>query len=174
MDFEFSLKYKLPPSIPDADEAVERLGAHGCTDAMVGIGQPGYLGLDFIREAKTAQEALLGALEDVQTALPGATLIEAGPDYVGLTDVAAVVGQSRQNLRKLMLGHYQRFPAPVHSGNPSLWHLAEVLEFLRERQVDFPTPVLEVARTAMQINLVRQQPLVDRQLAARLGARLSA
>ena len=174
MDFEFTLKFKLPPDIADADEAVEKLGSQGCTDAMVGLGQAGYLGLDFIRTAHTAQEALLSALDDVQTALPGAILVEAGPDYVGLTDVADVVGQSRQNLRKLMLGHHQRFPAPVHSGSPSLWRLAQVLEFLRERQVEFPAPVFEVARTTMQINLARQQSLVDLQLAARLSARLSA
>jgi hypothetical protein len=173
MDFEFTLKFRLPSDIKDADEAVERLGAHGCTDAMVGLGQPGYLGLDFIRTAKTAQEAVLSALDDVQAALPGAALVEAGPDYVGLTDVADVVGQSRQNLRKLMLGHHQRFPAPVHSGNPSLWHLAQVLEFLRERHVEFPVPVFDVARTAMQLNLARQQPLIDRQLAASLRARLT-
>ena len=48
--------------------------------------------------------------------------------------VAAVVGLSRQNMRKLMLGHHQQFPAPVHSGNPSVWHLAQVLEFLQKRQ----------------------------------------
>lgn len=174
MDFEFTLKFKLPPSLTDEDEIVELLGAHECTDALVGLGQTGYLGLDFIRDAKTAQEAILSALENVQAALPGATLVEAGPDYVGLTDVAQVIGQSRQNLRKLMIGHYQRFPAPMHSGNPSLWHLAEVLAFLKERQVAFPSPVLDVARTAMQINLVRQQPLLDRQLEASLGDRLSA
>jgi len=173
MDFEFTLKFKLPPDIADGDEAVEKLGSQGCTDAMVGLGQPGYIGLDFIRPANSAQDAVLSALDDVQAALPGAVLVEAGPDYVGLTDVADVVGQSRQNLRKLMLGHHQRFPAPVHSGNPSLWHLAQVLEFLRERQVEFPVPVFDVACTAMQINLARQQPLVDRQLAARLGTRLS-
>jgi len=174
MDFEFTLNFKLPPSLKDEDEIVELLGAHGCTDALVGLGQTGYLGLDFVRDAKTAQEAILSAIENVQAALPGATLVEAGPDYVGLTDVAQVIGQSRQNLRKLMIGHHQRFPAPIHSGNPSLWHLAEVLAFLKERHVEFPVPVFDVARTAMQINLVRQQPLLDRQLEASLGGRLSA
>lgn len=174
MEFEFTLKFKLPPSLADADQAVERLGAHGCTDAMVGMGQAGYLGLDFIRAATSAQDALIGALEDVQVALPGAQLVEAGPDYVGLTDVAEVVGQSRQNLRKLMIGHHQRFPAPVHSGHPSFWHLAEVLEFLRDRQVIFPAQILEVAHAAMQINLARQQPRLDRQWAGRLASRLSS
>jgi hypothetical protein len=33
--------------------------------------------------------------------------------------------------------------------------------------------VFDVARTAMQLNLARQQPLVDRQLAASLRARLT-
>jgi hypothetical protein len=36
---------------------------------------------------------------------PGAELVEASPDFVGLTDVADLVGCSRQNIRKLMLTH---------------------------------------------------------------------
>ena len=172
MEYEFTLKFKLTDDMTDLDALVERLGEHGCTDALIGLGQPGYIGLDFVREAEAAQNALLSAIDDVKQALPGAVLAEAGPDFVGLTDVAEVVGLSRQNIRKLMLGHQQRFPVPIHDGNPSLWHLAQVLDFLQERQYSFSRAVFDVAHTAMQINIAKEQPLLDRQLVAALQHRL--
>jgi hypothetical protein len=49
------------------------------------------------------QELDFQASSDVRAALPEAILIEAAPDYVGLSDVADSVGVTRQNLRKLML-----------------------------------------------------------------------
>lgn len=174
MEYEFTLKFKLAADITNMDEVVERLGEQGCTDALVGLGQPGYIGLDFVREADDATSALLSAIDDVKQALPSAVLVEVGPDFVGLTDVAEVVGLSRQNIRKLMLGHHQRFPAPIHSGNPSIWHLAQVLEFFRERQYVFPMKVFEVARTAMQINIAKDQLLLDKRLGEVLEHRLHA
>jgi predicted DNA-binding transcriptional regulator AlpA len=56
-----------------------------------------------------------------------AKLIEAAPDFVGLTDVADLVGVTRQNMRKLMLSHATTFPTPVHQGSASVWHLADVM-----------------------------------------------
>jgi len=161
MEYEFSLKFKLPSNIQSIDDVVERLGSNGCTDAMVGLGQPGYIGLDFVRDASTAQEAVFSAIEDVNKALPAIELVEASPDYVGLSDVAEIVGQTRQNLRKIMIGHHQQFPAPLHAGNPSIWHLAEVLGFLKQRKVKIPDQLSEIAQTTMQINLARQQPLIQ-------------
>lgn len=58
--------------------------------------------------------------------------------------------------------------------NPSVWHLAQVLEFLQARQYAFPQAVLEVARTAMQINIAKEQPLLDQRLATSIRQRLHA
>ena len=74
-----------------------------------------------------ARAAMLSALADVQRALPEAKLIEAAPDLVGLTDIANLIGVTRQNMRKLMLGHGASFPAPLHEGSASVWHLADIL-----------------------------------------------
>jgi len=172
MEYEFTLKLKLASDITNMDEVIERLGEQGCTDALVGLGQPGYIGLDFVRDAENATSALLSAIDDVKQALPSAALVEVGPDFVGLTDVAEVVGLSRQNIRKLMLGHHQHFPAPIHSGNPSIWHLAQVLAFFKERQYAFPMTVFEVSHTAMQINIAKEQPLLDKRLGAALTRRM--
>ena len=62
MEYEFTLKYWLTTADSDADELVERLGAAGCDDALVGIGQPGRIALDFSREARSAQAAVVSAL----------------------------------------------------------------------------------------------------------------
>ncbi len=72
----------------------------------------------------------------MRNALPSARLVEAAPDFVGLTDLADLTGMSRQNMRKLMLAHCAGFPQPVHEGSPSLWHLGDILRWLSAREVD--------------------------------------
>ena len=54
---------------------------------------------------------MISALPHVKKAIRNAELIEVTPDFVGLTDVAELVGVSRQNMRKLMLGHPGTFPS---------------------------------------------------------------
>ena len=75
MEYIFTLKYQLADDDRDADGLVERLGAGGCDDALVGIGQPGRLALEFTREADNADAAVRSALADVRRAIPSATLI---------------------------------------------------------------------------------------------------
>ena len=160
MEFEFKLIYKLDGSEKDPTTVVERLGEAGCTDALIGTGVPGRIALDFVREADSAEEALLSAMSDVKTALPSATLIEAGPDLVGLTDVAEVVNVTRQNIRKLAIS-YSSFPMPVHAGSFALYHLVEVLDWLLSRgQYPLTPGVLEVAKTTQQINLAKSAKMI--------------
>ena len=56
---------------------VERLAEEGCVDALVGVGQPGRLALEFVRDAPSAHAAIEGAIEDVRRAVPDAHLIDA-------------------------------------------------------------------------------------------------
>ena len=174
MEYTFTLKYQLPALDSDIDDVVERLGASGCNDALVGIGLPGRVALMFGRESGSAHEAIVSALVDVRRAVPDATLIEATPDFVGLTDVAEVVGVSRQNMRKLMTTHPASFPAPVHEGAASVWHLADVLRWLAERGSYAVEPsLIDVAETTMQVNLARGAkriaPEIGPQLAQLVG-----
>jgi hypothetical protein len=169
MEYEFTLKYQLAADDSNHDEIVERLAEAGCDDATIGVGQPGRIALVFAREGSTALAALMSALEDVKRAVPTARLVEAAPDFVGLTDVADVAGVSRQNMRKLMLSHAADFPIPVHEGNPSVWHLWDVLAWLNTRGgYDIKSDVLEVAKSAKQVNLAKEarelEPQVNRQL----------
>lgn len=160
MEYDFTLKFKLPDSDTDPDELVERLGAAGCDDALVGTGMRGRLALAFTRKAKTAKVAVFSALADVRKAIQNVELVEAAPDFVGLSDVAEIAAVSRQNMRKLMVTHVDSFPPPIHDGSASVWHLALVLQWLQERGYTIERRILEVATTAMQLNVTREAQLV--------------
>jgi len=171
MEYSFTLKYQLSEQDCNHDDIVERLGEAGCDDALVGVGQPGRIALEFAREAGSAQAALVSALGEVKSAIPSAKLIEAAPDFVGLTDVADVIGVTRQNMRKLMLSHATSFPAPVHEGSSAVWHLADVLAWLQSKgSYELDQAVLDVAATAMQINLAKEA----RQIAANVPREVRA
>jgi hypothetical protein len=77
MVFTFTLKYQLQSDDNDMDAIMNRLAEEGCDDALVGVGQPGRLALEFVREAPSAHGAIEVAIEDVRRAVPNARLIEA-------------------------------------------------------------------------------------------------
>lgn len=171
MEYDFVLKFKLAEGSADTNDLVERLGEAGCDDAVVGIGQPGRIALSFMREADSAQQAVISALEDVKRAIPDAELIEASPDLAGLTDIAELVGVSRQNMRKLMLAHTKTFPAPIHEGSTALWRLAPVLEWLHVRAgYEIEARLLEISRVAMQINVAKESHRLDAPITDRIRA----
>jgi len=152
-EYEFTLRFDVSRVAAGLDECVEVLGGAGCDDALIGIGIPGRLALIFARESESAEDAVLSALRDVVTALPDAVLVEAMPDFVGITEVADLVGKTRQNIRKLLLGCAGNGPLPVHEGSSSVWHLAPVLEWLRdEKRYPVDEGLLDLATTNMQLN----------------------
>lgn len=157
MEYTFTLKFRLASVDADSAAVVERLAAEGCDDALVGLGQPGRVAMEFVRDAADAKQAMMSALADVQRALPTATLIEASPDLVGITDVAEITGVTRQNIRKLMISHSDSAPLPVHAGNPSLWHLTDVLTWLGQQVgYAYPAHTFEIARVAEQVNISKE------------------
>ena len=171
MEYEFELKFSIAADLADSGELVERLGEAGCDDALVGVGQSGRIALRFTREAESAKDAVSTALEDVKKAIPTATLIEAGPDFVGLTDVADILGVSRQNMRKLMLAHAATFPAPVHEGSTAIWHLEPLLQWLRSKGgYEISQQQIDVAHIAMQINLIKATDRLDLPVQRKLRA----
>jgi hypothetical protein len=162
VEYAFTLKFKLSPDDASHDEELMlRLGDAGCTDAMVGLGLLGYVSLEFNREAASALDAMLSAIEDVKKAIPKATLVEAAPDFVGLTDIAELAGVTRQNMRKLFISHSAMFPPPVHGGSAMIWHLAPVLQFMRAREYSISTAIFDVAYAAMQVNLSKEKSLLN-------------
>lgn len=160
--YEFTLKFSFPASESDMDELVERLGEAGCDDALIGTGQSGRIALDFAREADSAFDAISSAVTDIKRVVPDAKLIEATPDLVGLTDVADIVGCSRQNIRKIMVSSGGTFPPPVHEGKSAIWHLSSVLVWLKEsKSYQVADDLLEVASINMQFNVAKEMTAID-------------
>jgi len=154
-EYEFILKFSLPDNQADPEIFIEKLAKSGCDDALIGIGRNGRLALDFTRQSASALEAVLSAIRDVKRAIPGAALIEAAPDLVGLTDVADILGFSRQNMRKLMLKNPD-FPPPFHDGKPSIWHLVKILRWMdRKNMYPIKESLLDIATINMQCNITK-------------------
>lgn len=154
-EYEFVLKFILLDSETSPEVFVEKLGEAGCDDALIGIGVNGRIALDFTRESASALDAVLSAIKDVKRAIPDARLIEATPDLVGLTDVADILGFTRQNMRKLMIKNPD-FPPPVHDGKPSIWHLAKILKWMeKENKYSVEESLFDIAETNMQFNIAK-------------------
>ena len=156
------MKFSLPKTSQNPEVFVERLGESGCTDALVGIGQTGRIAFHFTRQAHSAFDAVLSAIKNIKEAIPEAMLIEAAPDLVGLSDIAEILGYSRQNIRKLMMNNLVSFPVPIHEGKTVLWHLSSILSWVKERnryQID--ELLLDVANTNMQLNIAKESVHMD-------------
>ncbi|MCZ7665198.1 MAG: DNA-binding protein [Thermoleophilia bacterium] len=152
-EYEFTLRFSLPADQAHSDELLERLGDSGCDDALIGIGHAGRIALEFVREADSARGAIFSAITDVKRALPEAVLNEVSPDLVGITDIAEIVGRSRQNLRKLLVSCTSGGPAPIHEGKLTIWHLAPVLRWLVTAKGYSVNPdLLEVSEETMEVN----------------------
>lgn len=70
--YTFTLLFRIDDS--RKDECIERLGAAGCTDALVLSGRLGHLALNFCRESGSMKEACESAIADILKAVPDAEL----------------------------------------------------------------------------------------------------
>ena len=129
-EFNFELIFKLVDN-QDSSEYLDTLFENGCDDATISAGQLGMLSLSFTRESISAAEAVESAINDVKKAIPSAKLVEATPDIVSISDISSILGHSRQYTRKLFNSDISSLPASIHIGNPSIWHLSEVLDWLK-------------------------------------------
>lgn len=156
-EYEFTLKFKLPNAAEDAAGYLPALEDAGCDDALIGVGQTGHIVLEFIREADTAKDAFLSAINDVHSAIKGAILLEASPDYVGVSDVADLLSITRQAVAKIMKEHFSSYPSPAHSGKSSIWYLSEIAEFFEHyTKRRFEKSVYEVAAVNRVVNTYSQ------------------
>lgn len=167
-EFEFTLKFSLTDDSIDADTYIEHLAEQGCDDALIGIGQNGRIALQFNRQAENALDAVFSAIENIKAAIPNAKLIEATPDLVGLTDIADVLGYTRQNIRKLMLNNKVSFPTPIHEGKTSLWHLSIVLNWCKQvGRYSIDESLLDVAKANMQLNIAKEATSLESSVQSR-------
>lgn len=169
-EFEFTLKFSLQDSTQDPQDYLEALGEAGCDDAIIGVAQKGRVALQFTREATDAFSAITSAIHDVKSAIPDAKLIESTPDLVGLSDIAKLMGVTRQYLRKLETTKHN-FPQPVHSGKVAIWHLSNFLnwyEACQQKRVNLA--IKEIASVNMQINIAKEWAQLDHQTQSKISS----
>jgi hypothetical protein len=170
-DYEFILKYALPEHASDPEQYLDALYEAGCDDALIGIGLHGRLALDFTRNSTSALAAITSAMQDVKKAIPMSRLIEATPDLVGISDLAALLGHSRQNMRKIV--YKSDFPNPMHAGSTPLWHLCPVLDWFKtsdKHEIDEPfiETLKEVSGVNMHVNVASQMIIFDPKISGSL------
>ena len=112
------------------DEALNALAEVGCDDATVGS-SGGVQHLDLDREASSYLAAVLSAIGDMETAVPGVRTVRVLPDeYVTLAEIAQRTGRTRESARLLSIGERGPggFPPPAARGaeRNKLWRWAEV------------------------------------------------
>ncbi len=164
-EYDFTLKFNLQDSQIDLEMYIDKLYESGCDDAIIGTGKKGYISLNFIRESSSAYEAISSAIENIKKVIPQAVLINVAPDFVGVTDIANLLGCSRQNVRKLILKDNLNSPPAVYEGAQSIWHLADVLTWLVEdKAYSIDESLLETAVIAKNLNLAKQYKMLDPEL----------
>lgn len=162
MEYEFILKYALADEHTNAKQYLDALFKAGCEDATIGTGKTGAIALEFVREAASADAAVLSAIADVKKAMPDAELIEVSPDLVTPTEIASVIGCSRQNIQKIIANPKKRFPNPIHQSSAGgIWHLEPVLRWFMEDGVSIDQTLLEIAEISMTANLIHQSQRVN-------------
>jgi uncharacterized phage-associated protein len=97
-EHDFTLTFNLEDPQADPGDFIEKLYEGGCDDALIGVGNKGYIALNFIREASSRNEAICSAIKDVQKVIPSATLIEEPPDFVCLSDADQIIECTQQNI----------------------------------------------------------------------------
>ncbi|MBF0622538.1 MAG: DNA-binding protein [Magnetococcales bacterium] len=153
MSFEFTITCAISSQKWDVELISNTLFDAGCDDATVFTGLRGTIGLTFDRVSDSAEMAISSAIEDVKSAYPEAEILEVKPDLVSLTYIAEMLGQSRQNIRKLT-----KFPPPIITGSNPLWHLYQVIRWYENRgSKPFHVGLSAVTKAAWNYNFMLEK-----------------
>ncbi len=112
---------------------LDALYTGGCVDATFGV-QRGIAFADFDREAGSLTEAVLSAIADVESAVPGLQVIRVEPeDFVSASDIANRTGRTRASISQLIDGLRGPADFPVAAlrlgDNRLLWRWPDVVEW---------------------------------------------
>lgn len=163
--YNFFLKYKVPTKYFDDIEAtLDLIYEAGCDDAMVNYGTTGIIKLDCDTTAGSAQDAFDIMSAKFKKAIPEARLVEAGPDLVEATEIARVMGVSRQRFRQLFTQNADSFPHYIHGGSTQVWHLAQVIGWVlsnnRTLAKGDANQLFDLSRAAMKFNKATTEELL--------------
>jgi hypothetical protein len=149
--FNFSLVI-TPPTV-DEETAADRLYGGGCDDALFSV-SGGVYEVEFDRESRSFEEAVLTAIKDVNTAGIGARVRRVVPDdLVNANAIAERSGKTRQAVRLWHLGERgEGFPAPkAIVGQSPVWSWVDVASWLHRRG-EIGADEVEIAMVIAKIN----------------------
>jgi hypothetical protein len=133
-EFNFELAFKLYED-ENPEAYLDALFEAGCDDALVGIGNTGYIDFKYTCEPDQLTQTLKDALCKIKKAIPHATLDKVEPFLLNSTELAYHLGFSKQNMRKYTRNESsidRPFPTPAVPGKTSYWYLYEVASWFTE------------------------------------------
>jgi len=142
----------------------------GCDDAMFGVIDGMGYG-DFIREAPSFADAVLGAIRQVES-VGSLRVIRVEPDdIVTMADIADRMERSRESVRLLIAGRRGPggFPPPISHGieRGRLWRWSAVAEWLEQLEPDEIEAAHFTAAVNAALELRRQLPAMKDELVAK-------
>ncbi len=117
------------------EDILDKLFEAGCDDALFGV--RGHLQFgEFERQARSLSEAVIGAIEQVESVLPLRVVRIQPEELVSASAIAQRTGRSRESVRLLVEGKRGPggFPAPVAwvDAKTRLWRWSDVARWFRE------------------------------------------
>ena len=155
---------------PESEDFEQRFYDAGCDDATVSF-QKGCIIVDFTREARSIDHAIVSAVRDVEAAGARVERIEPDP-LVSLSDIAARSGMSRAAMTQYSKGQRGRgFPAPVArvTSDSPLWDWAAVAKWLFQndkisRETAIEAAAFRAANAAIEARETRLQQVLQRSM----------
>ncbi len=167
--------------VDDNTEGLEdALFAAGCDDALINF-REGTVYLDFDREAKNLEEAVISAIKDVMSSSLNARVASVAPDlFVTQVDIANRLNKSRQAV-SLWIKRNRRntipFPNPIMKLDEKspLWRWYDVAQWLYQQDEITDPEIVTNARFFEAINTAileqdEKTKAVCHKLAKKLGA----
>lgn len=138
-----------------SEDAENRLFKSGCSDALIRITN-NIVSLDFDRNALSLKEAIISAIQDIESSGIGAMVDHVEGSLVTLSQIEKKVDYTKQALSLFVKGERGKggFPTPVSGvGTSSLiWRWSEVAEWLlSNKKIDDPK-IVENAKIVDEIN----------------------
>jgi hypothetical protein len=153
------------------DEDVARaLFEAGCDDGTFGVIDGMGYG-DFIREATSFANAVLGAIRQVESVGSLRVLRVEPDDIVTMADIADRMERSRESVRLLIAGRRGPggFPSPISHGieRGRLWRWSDVAAWLEQLEPDEIEAAHFTAAINAALELRRHLPVMTDELAAK-------
>jgi len=172
--YEFTLVLKNVEE--NTNRLEDSLYEAGCDDALINF-RNGAVYLDFVRKAKSLEEAVISAIRNVQSASVDAEVASVTPEnLVTEAEIAKRLNKSRQTISLWIKGQRRKsFPHPVMrlSEKSPLWNWSEVVNWLYDNQIINDKEIITRALFFANINAaLEEQDKKTRELRRSLLARI--